>query len=474
MKNITPFVVAALLCLAGWTTSVSASFAEASRTVSGPAPRPNLLFILADDLGAGDLPLYGRTDIKTPALDRLASEGVLFHQAYAAGTECSPTRTALLTGRYLQRAGGLECAIGSGNVGRYDDAIHLAAIDQLGLPANEISLAQCLSAAGYATSLFGKWHLGMGPQFSPQVHGFQEALYIIEGGADYFHYFLPPFGHQLYYNGRPAQREGYFTDMITSEALANLERNAHRPFFLYLPYTTPHSPFQGPDDYRDEPLAHKDPLWDQSKAPPEVYRKMLENLDGNIGRVLDKLDELGLRENTLVIFTSDNGGTRSARNAPFRGYKSETFEGGLRVPAIMRWPGQLKAGTVSEQVTVTMDFTRSMLRLAGATLPAGRNLDGIDIVQHLQDGDPEFPRQLFFRARRGEHTWWGVRDGNLKYVRHQSKTTPEEYLFDLSQDIGETRDLLPDKPCQADHLREALRRWEFEVRAPRLHGESKN
>jgi N-acetylgalactosamine-6-sulfatase len=458
--------MAAPLLLAGCDTPVQVA-PRGSPDRDAFRQKPNIIFVLADDLGYGDLGCYGRQDIKTPVIDQMAAEGVRFTQYYANGPECSPTRTAFLTGRYQHRVGGLECAIGTGNVGRYDDAIRLRETHDLGLPVEETSIARMLKDAGYATAITGKWHLGYEPKFAPHLHGFDHAFYCIGGGMDYFHYLDTVAGYNLFLNGNPIRREGHFTDLATDEAIKFIERHADEPFFLYVPYTAPHSPFQGPDDYRPDPLPLDSPLWKQGRAPPDVYVAMIEHIDKCIGRILKVLDDKGLTQDTVVIFSSDNGGTGSARNAPLSKIKGSTFEGGIRVPAVARWPGVISKGVVSEQVCITMDFSASIVRIAGATVPPGREFDGLDILKLVEAGRPLRKRTLFWRGRRGDRTWRAVRDGDLKYIRRTDGRRTEEYFFDLKEDVGETRSLLEERPEEVRRLKAMLADWEKEVRHPR-------
>ena len=432
-----------------------------------PNARPNIVLILADDMGYGDLACYGREDINTPHLDQLARQGVRFTNHYANGPECSPTRTALLTGRYQQWVGGLECAIGTGNVGRYDDAIRLREQNALGLPVQEQTIVRLLKDAGYATSITGKWHLGYEPQFAPQHHGFDYTFYCVGGGMDYFHYLDTVAGYNLFQDGNPIRREGYFTDLLTDEAIAVVERQKDNPFFLYVPYTCPHSPFQGPHDHTPDPLPLDSPLWNQGKAPPDVYVAMIEHMDRCIGRILAKLDALKLDDNSVVIFASDNGGTASARNAPLSGIKGSTFEGGIRVPAIVRWPGVIPAGVVSDQACITFDFTTSIARIAGVTPATEKPFEGIDIIRHVAEDKPDFDRTLYWRKPRGETLWKGVRQGTLKYVGQRRGDAYHEYLFDLAGDIAEKEDLKELRPDDFVRLKGLYDAWEERVRRNR-------
>ncbi len=422
------------------------------------AAKPNIVFILADDLGYGDIGCYGGATA-TPHLDHLARQSVRFTSFYANGPECTPTRTALMTGRYQQRVGGLECALGTGNVGRYDDAIRLAGQHELGLPASETSIARLLKDAGYQTAIIGKWHLGYEPKFFPGPHGFDYWLGPIGGAADYFYHTEPEGLPALYLNGMPVEREGYMTDIITSEATNYIRQARGGPFFLYVAYTAPHTPIQGPNDRRNTPL----PAGEWDKGSPATYAAMIRRLDEGVGQILSALDQRGLT-NTLLVFTSDNGGTKMARNAPFSGTKGTLYEGGIREPCLVRWPGVLRGGMTTDRVGIMMDLTVSLARIGGARLPPGRAFDGVDLLQQVASDSPQIPRTLFWRARRADRTWRAVREGDLKYLQKQTGAEVEEHLFDLSKDLAEKNDLLRQNPQAVSRLKAALRQWEIEVR----------
>ncbi len=424
-------------------------------------PRPNIVLILADDLGYGDIACYGCEDTRTPNIDRLAAEGVRFTSFYSNGPECSPTRTALLTGRYQHRVGGLECAIGTGNVGRYDDAIRLRASHDLGLPASETSIAKMLKSAGYATAICGKWHLGYEPKFFPANHGFDYWFGPIGGATDYFHHCESTGQPAVYLNGAPVAREGYLTDLITEESVGFIRRNARRPFFLYVGYTAPHTPYLGPNDRRPEFVREED----YNKGSRSTYSAMVERMDEGVGAILNALRDYGLSQNTLVIFMSDNGATNMGRNGPFSGNKGNVFEGGIRVPCLVKWPGVLPQGVTTAQPCMTMDFTSSIVRAAGREAP--RSLDGIDILKLVESGGPVQPQTLFWRARRGEWTRKAVRDGDMKFIALDNAGKGQEYLFNLDTDPQEKNNLLASQPETAERLRQLLREWEDKVRPHR-------
>lgn len=425
--------------------------------------RPNIVLIMADDLGYGDVGCYGCPDIRTPAIDKIAAEGVKFTQFYANAPECTPTRTALLTGRYQHRVGGLECALGIGNVGRYDDAIRLRETHDLGLPGEETTIARMLHDSGYATGICGKWHLGYEPKFSPLNHGFDYWFGPIGGAVDYFHHCEYTGQPSLYLNDKLIQREGYLTDLITDEAVRFIARKRDRPFFLYVAYTAPHTPYQGPDDRKPEPV----PQADYNKGSRATFAAMVERMDEGIGKILYALKERNLADSTLVVFMSDNGANRTGRNLPFSGYKGNLFEGGIRVPCAAKWPGILPSNLVSDQVCITMDFSRSIIRAAGAKPPAHRPFDGIDILRCVETGKPVQERTLFWRARRGQRTRKAVRHGSLKYMSLRDGNDVKQCLFDLDRDPAEKDNLLGEREETVRQLRLLLKRWEKDVKPSR-------
>ncbi|HYF35068.1 MAG TPA: sulfatase-like hydrolase/transferase [Prosthecobacter sp.] len=429
---------------------------------STSARAPDVVLILADDMAYADLSCYGG-NTPTPNIDSLAREGVRLTRFYANAPECTPTRTALMTGRYPQRVGGMECALGTGNVGRYDDAIRLRQTHDLGLPVTENTLVRGLKAAGYRCVVSGKWHLGYEPKFSPVEHGFDASFGPNAGGVDYFHHSEWDGIPALFENGRAIKKDGYMTDLITDYAVAAIEkREAGHPLFLYVPYTAPHTPYQGPKDRKPEPLL--EPVWNEGSV--ETYKAMMRSLDDGVGRILASLEKRGMKRETIVVFMSDNGGAKLGNSGPFSGTKGTLYEGGLRVPCLVRWPAGIDAGLTSDQTSVTMDFTHSVLRLAGA-LPAGRKLEGMDILAHLAEKRPAIPRTLFWRYRRGESTWRAAMEGELKLIHQQNGGDLKRELFDLKEDAGEKSNLLSTRPKDVERLEALLQSWQADVKAAR-------
>lgn len=423
--------------------------------------RPNIVLIMADDLGFGDLECYGHPRVKTPNINQLAKQGVRFTQHYANGPECSPTRTALLTGRYQQYAGGLECAIGTGNVGRYDDAIRLAEQHDLGLPVNQTVLPQMVNDQGYRSAVFGKWHLGYEPKFNPKAHGWGEFFGYLGGNVHYFNHRETSDLHVLFADDLPVYRDGYMTDLITAASVDFIQKTSE-PFLLFISHESPHFPFQGPSDSGKQVTSDN---W--MEVDKDAYVAMIQSLDESVGKIANAIDQKGQRDNTIVIFVSDNGGFANAANmGPFRGTKSMTYEGGIRVPLIIRWPAQIKPGQTSDQVCITFDLTKSILNLAGADAQQ-QHLDGYDIINHLVQQKTSVPRTLFWRGRRGERVWKAVRHGDKKLVTKQGEGEPLQSVFDLSIDPAENDDLANTAPELTGQLLNLLENWEKTTRPSR-------
>ncbi len=416
---------------------------------------PNIVILFADDLGYGDLTSYGCPDIKTPVIDGIGQRGVRFTQFYSNAPMCTPSRAALLTGRYQQRVGGLECAIGIGNVGLYDEAVWLLKRGDLGLPVAETTIAEMLRRAGYDTAIIGKWHLGYDRKFWPDRHGFQESFVALGGELDYYQHTEKNGSETLVHNGEPTRVTGYLTDVFVDRAITWIS-GRRGPYFLYLPFTAPHGPLRAPDygpEARNAGDTHRD-----------TYRKMVEHMDTRIGDLLATIDRSPTANDTIVVFLSDNGAIGVGRNLPLRGGKSYLWEGGIRMPCVMSWPREIPAGTTTDQVTLNMDLTATLLAAAEVSPPAGRKLDGINLIDEISGRRDPVSRTVFWRFKRGEARRKAVRDGNIKLVIDDGK----EELFDLSRDIEEKKNLLAEMPEKAAEMRARIKAWEKEVAAPRL------
>ena len=391
-----------------------------SRLSWAQAVKPNIVFIMADDLGYADVSCYGQRDYTTPNVDRLAIEGVKFTQGYANSAVCSPTRTALITGRYQYRlAAGLE------------ETINLQSPKNAGLPPGHPTLPSLLKKVGYATTLVGKWHLGFLPDFSPLKSGYDHFFGIWGGASDYFNH-GPGSPAPLYEDELPIERHGYMTNLLGDRAVQTVEAYARskEPFLLSLHFTAPHWPWEGRDD-EAESKRIKGRLRHYDGGTQKTYITMVQSLDANIGRVLQALDVQGLAENTIVIFTSDNSGERFSKVWPFSGMKSELLEGGLRIPAIVRWPGRVAAGSVSEQVMISMDWMPTLLAAAGTQMESAYPPDGENLLPTLISRPAPHPRKLYWRYKAG--TQRAIRDGDWKYLR----IAGNEFLFDVVKDQRE-------------------------------------
>ncbi len=449
-----------------------ADFAQAA-----PAPTPNVLRIVADDRGYGDHGSYGGK-ARTPHLDRLAAEGVRFTDFHSNGSVCSPTRAALLTGRYPHRLG-IETALPTD---WHDNG--------LGAPRNrnQVTIAARLRTAGYATAIFGKWHLGKHMDSNPVRHGFDEFRGLTCGCGDYFAKLDRTGVEDWWHNETRVEESGYVTEVLTDHAVRFISEQRDRPFFLYLPHLAIHFPWQTPEDAgrgtRQPGVAFNsnEPGLNSKLGPHEPEEvaqtvvRMIESLDTGVGRVLATLREHGLDERTLVVFTSDNGGYRRyakawtqgiSNNGPLRGQKGDVHEGGHRVPSIARWPGRIPAGRVTDATAMSMDLAPTFLEFAGLTAPAAgspKAFDGVSLVPLLTKGAALPERALFWR-----HTGPGgpraVRLGPWKLVQPPGRQPAE--LYRLDADLGETRDLSTAEPKRVAHLQQLLQGWESSLNAAR-------
>jgi len=410
--------------------------------------KPNIIFIMTDDVGYGDIGSYGAPDIKTPNIDRLASQGVRFTDFYANAPICTPTRTGFVTGRYQQRYG-LEAPL-----------THEQNSDGSGLVANGRSLPQLLKNGGYATGLVGKWHLGYADDQSPEAHGFDYFFGFKSGYADYYQHTNGGGFEDLWENGERIDIEGYLTDLITDRSVTYIQEHSDQPFFLSVQYNAAHWPYQRPDmpSVARNNAAHLQPHIEDTSTR-EDYIAILERADEGIGLIMQALQDAGLSENTLLIFTNDNGGEWLSRNAPLFNRKSTTWEGGIRVPAIIRWPGVIPAGEETGQVGITMDITATILAVSGAPLPANLNAEGINLLPILTGESPEVERTLFWRAP--NRSTRAVRSGDLKLIVEGGNS----FVFNVREDVGENNDLTNQRQADARRLRLLLDAWEADVNA---------
>ena len=427
------------------------------------AERPNIVIMLLDNIGYGDLGCYGNTVMKTPRIDQLAAGGVRCTDFYIASPSCMPSRGALLTGRHPLRNGLNE------QIWRTDSR------EQIGLAHSEVLLPHYLAKAGYVSGCFGKWNLGFAPGSRPTDRGFDEYFGNISGNCDYYTYIYNG-RNDLYRNAEPAKADGYSTFVFADAACQFIERSKNGPFLCYVPFNAAHFP-----NPRNKPPGTPC-LW---QAPDEAfarygylpktlderqrYRAVVTALDEGVGRVLDQLDRLKLSEKTIVILLSDNGafliparGLECASNAPLRGGGTTLWEGGIRVPCIVRWPGRIKPGTICREPLVSMDFVPLALHAAGLALPSDRVLDGKDPTAALAGEGPSPHKYLYWR--------WGsnsaaIRMGRYKLLREKQSTNQSWQLFDLQADIGETANLVSARSELAEYLKAEYERWEKEATA---------
>jgi arylsulfatase A-like enzyme len=418
------------------------ALASGARDIFGQpaAPRPNIVFILADDLGYADVSCYGRPDLSTPNIDRLAANGVRFLQAYANSAVCTATRTALITGRYQYRYRvGLEEPLSPRT-------------PQVGLSTKELTLPSLLKKAGYGTTLVGKWHLGSLPSFGPLQSGYDH-FYGFRGGAlDYYSHQGTDQKDDLWDDDVAIHQVGYLTDLLGGRAVDVVSGYAkmNRPFLLSLHFNAPHWPWEAPGDEAESHRIKGSNLAHDDGGTQKTYQRMIAQMDLQIGRVLAALESNRMLDNTIVVFTSDNGGERFADTWPFTGRKTELLEGGLRIPAIVSWPARLPQGKTTEQVAISMDWLPTLAAAAnGATDPASPP-DGINLLPHLLNPASTVQRTLFWRYKANAQR--AVRDGDYKFLKMLDNT----FLFNVVADPMERANL---KTRQADVYARLERLW---------------
>ena len=413
--------------------AAAAPLALAFRSDAAPAsePPPNIVFILADDLGFADLSCYGRPDFRTPHIDRIAAGGVRFLEAYANSAVCSATRTALITGRYQYRLPiGLEEPLA--NTSRH-----------VGLPPDHPTLPSLLKGSGYGTSLIGKWHLGFLPDFGPLRSGYDHFWGFRGGALDYFTHKSGAAStdtDDLWDGDVKVHETGYLTDLLGSRAVSVIEAYAKekRPFLLSLHFNAPHWPWEGPSDEAESQRIRD--LFDFDGGSEATYVRMVTELDAQVGRVLKALDDTRIAANTIVVFTSDNGGERFADTWPFTGKKTELLEGGLRIPAIVRWPRHIPAGATSEQVMISMDWMPTLLEAAGTHPDPAFPPDGMSLLPVATGKTPVTPRKLYWRYRANAQR--AMRDGDMKWLKIKENT----FLFNVVADPLERANLKERQP----------------------------
>ena len=441
VKETSVRFLSALLCV----MAIGASEAKSQSKVKAPA---NVILILADDLGYGDLGYTGSKDIKTPHIDRLASTGIVCTNGYASHSFCAPTRAGIMTGRYQHRFGFQN------NPSKQ--------LPNHGLPTDEVILPKVLKQAAYTSALVGKWHLGVHQHQHPLTKGFDEFYGFTAGGHDFFSCDPKQKNDHAYdalieHNGERKDFEGYLTEDLTRFGMDFMERNQDHPFFLFMSYNAPHTPLQAPEKYLNR-MSH---IKDKKRR---TYAAMISALDDGVGQLMSKLKELNLDENTLVLFMSDNGGAPFSwpDNKPFNGCKGTVLEGGVHVPYIVNWKGQLKPGTYTNLV-MSFDIFATATALAGLDNPADRKIDSKNLIPYLKGENKAEPHKVLYWTQ-GDYQE-AARAGDYKLVKIGGK---ENYLFDLKEDVGETSDVSQQNKKALKKLDKRFKKWKSELPKPEL------
>jgi arylsulfatase A-like enzyme len=411
---------------------------------------PNIVLIVADDLGYGDISCYGNTTTHTPNLDLLAAEGIRFTDFHSNGAVCSPTRAALMTGKYQQRTG-----VGG--------VITAKSHRNIGLSPDETTIAEELKKQGYNCAIFGKWHLGYSKEYNPTLQGFDEYVGFVSGNIDY-HAHIDQEGYLDWWKDTTiANEEGYTTDLITEYAeryiKENIPEKTGKPFFLYLPHEAPHGPYQR----RIDKVLRKVGQAGTESVPKDsiqsIYKEMVEVLDEGIGKIIQTLKETGQYNNTIIVFMSDNGANHFGSNANLRGYKAGVYEGGSRVPAIWTYPGKIKEGMINDQVILSMDVLPTLLDIIDQKTDA-KNTDGISVKETLFNQSELPERDVFFAYNNVSF----IRSSDWKLIRKKRKKGDKIELYNLSNDLLEKNDLSLEYPDLINELISKLENWEKEVK----------
>jgi arylsulfatase A-like enzyme len=416
----------------------------AQQAPTPPAARPNILVIVADDLGYADLGCQGSRDVPTPHIDSLAQNGVRFSDGYVSCPLCSPTRAGLMTGRYQQRFGH-----------EFNPGPAVAAEPNVGLPLSEITVANVLKDAGYTTGIVGKWHLGMSPAFHPLGRGFDEFFGFLGGAHAYYDSGRQP-DNPIMRGRQPVPEREYLTLAFQREAVSFLDRHRDHPFFLYLTFNEVHLPMETLPEYLARFNHIADPLRRQLAAK-------LSAMDDAVGAVLAKLAETGHSRDTLIFFFSDNGGPtdkNGSLNTPLRGYKTNLYEGGIRIPFLCQWPDRIPAGQVCSKPVIQLDILTTAAAATGAKLPTDRVIDGVNLLPFLTGENAGVPHEALLWRFGEQHA---TRRGDWKVVRPRGGA---DELYDLAQDISETRNLAGAHPDIVRALSDPLAQWESELAAP--------
>jgi arylsulfatase A-like enzyme len=413
-----------------------------------PARQPNVVLILADDLGYADLGVQGSKDIRTPQVDSIARNGVRFNNGYVSCPVCSPTRAGLMTGRYQQRFGHEL------NPGPADQAA-----ENFGLPLSETTVANRMKALGYTTGITGKWHLGYRPEFHPLKRGFDEFFGFL-GGAHSYVDALADKSNLILRGVEPVNEQAYLTEALGREAVAFIERHRRERFFLYLPFNAVHNPPQATEKY----LARFASIQDETRR---ILAAKLAAMDDAVGGVLAKLRETGLEDNTLIFFISDNGGptpTNGSRNDPLRGYKGQALEGGIRVPFLMQWKGRVPAGKVYDAPVMALDVHPTVVAAAGGSIPAEAKLDGVNLLPFVTGKAAGVPHERLFWRFGAERA---IRMGDWKLL-WQGDGSAE--LYNLARDIGEKNNVAAAEPARVKQLEAAYAAWNAQLAEPKWGG----